>query len=124
MGTPLQVLGGTEAARLLGVSPVTISRWKAAGDMPAPDAELSSGPIWRRSTLTRWGHKQGRLTCTLCGHTVEPKERLDTTNGGYPLRWPAHFWCVADHAHEAARDAELEQGADPALLAYERPFNG
>lgn len=48
----LEVYGAAEAARLLGVTNVTISRWIRDGRL-VPDAYLSCGPIFRRATLEK-----------------------------------------------------------------------
>ena len=52
----LDILGVTEAAEVLGISVVTFKNWQRAvtAPLPAPDAVLKCGPIWRRSTIERW----------------------------------------------------------------------
>lgn len=60
MASPLNVLGTHEVAQLLGVHRVTVSKWRAAGHMPEPDALLAAGPVWRLSTIARWAKRTGR----------------------------------------------------------------
>ena len=48
----LDILGTAEAARLLGVHKVTISRWIREGTL-TPDVRLECGPIFRRATIMR-----------------------------------------------------------------------
>lgn len=57
----LEVVGAQEVAELLGVHRVTVQKWMAAGTMPAPDAKLAAGPVWRETTIRRWAIRQGRL---------------------------------------------------------------
>jgi hypothetical protein len=50
----LDVLGLTEITALLGSNGDTVKSWYRRGKLPTPDAVLSCGPIWRRSTIERW----------------------------------------------------------------------
>ena len=47
-------LTSSQVAELLGVSPKTISAYKARGQMPAPDREYGRTPLWRYSTIEKW----------------------------------------------------------------------
>lgn len=47
-------LTSQQVAELLGVSPKTISAYKARGQMPAPDREYGRTPLWRYSTIEKW----------------------------------------------------------------------
>lgn len=60
-GDNLSMLGGNivyltskQVAELLGVSPKTISSYKARGQMPAPDREYGRTPLWKYSTIQEW----------------------------------------------------------------------
>lgn len=68
----LKVVGTSEVAALLGVHAVTVSKWtRGVNSFPAPDAQLASGPVWRRSTIDRWAVKTGRRKpCQVCGVAV------------------------------------------------------
>jgi hypothetical protein len=50
----LDVVGIAEVAVMLDINRATVRSWQLRGHLPAPDAELASGPIWRRSTITKW----------------------------------------------------------------------
>jgi prophage regulatory protein len=52
--TALDLLGAAEVAAVLGVSRKTVAAYLARGQMPAPDARLACGPIWRRGSLEVW----------------------------------------------------------------------
>jgi predicted DNA-binding transcriptional regulator AlpA len=47
-------LTSKQVAELLGVSPKTISAYKARGQMPAPDREYGRTPLWKHSTIQEW----------------------------------------------------------------------
>lgn len=47
-------LTSKQIAELLGVSPKTISAYKARGQMPAPDKEYGRTPLWKFSTIQQW----------------------------------------------------------------------
>lgn len=47
-------LTSQQVAELLGVSPKTISAYKARGQMPKPDREYGRTPLWRLSTIQKW----------------------------------------------------------------------
>ena len=53
-----QVVGATEAAELLGISPGTVTSYVARGQIVAPLARLSCGPVWLRDDLERWQAKR------------------------------------------------------------------
>lgn len=57
--TTLDVVGVEQIAQMFNVNRVTVSKWRAAGKLPPPDAELGI-PIWRRSTILRWADEVGR----------------------------------------------------------------
>ena len=49
------LVGITEIARMLGVSPQRADQLsRAYADFPAPEAELSAGRIWKRAAVERW----------------------------------------------------------------------
>lgn len=47
-------LTSKEVADLIGVSPKTISAYKARGQMPKPDREYGRTPLWSYSTIEKW----------------------------------------------------------------------
>jgi hypothetical protein len=50
----LDIVGITEISELTNVGTKSVRNWYVRGIMPPPDAKLACGPIWRRSTITRW----------------------------------------------------------------------
>ena len=61
---PERYVGAAEVAEFLGVSKQRVSELRSAGRMPAPVAELRSGPVWAVSSLQRfvdsWDRRPGR----------------------------------------------------------------
>jgi hypothetical protein len=57
---PLDIVGLHEVTVITGVRPNTLSAWMRRGHIPAPDARLACGPVWRRSTITAWVNGAGR----------------------------------------------------------------
>jgi len=61
---PEGYVGVTEIAKLLGVSRQRVAQLRRRRDFPAPIAELAAGPVWTRTSLTRfveaWPRKPGR----------------------------------------------------------------
>jgi predicted DNA-binding transcriptional regulator AlpA len=47
-------LTSKQVAELLGVSPKTISAYKARNQMPAPDKEYGRTPLWSYETIEKW----------------------------------------------------------------------
>jgi predicted DNA-binding transcriptional regulator AlpA len=47
-------LTSKQVAELLGVSPKTISAYKARGQMPKPDKEYGRTPLWSYDTIEKW----------------------------------------------------------------------
>jgi hypothetical protein len=56
---PLDIVGMTEIAAMLNVNVGAVKTWNRRGHLPAPDARLSCGPIWQRSTIERWRNEAG-----------------------------------------------------------------
>lgn len=54
LGSNIVYLTSKQVAELLGVSPKTISSYKARGQMPAPDREYGRTPLWKYSTIQEW----------------------------------------------------------------------
>jgi predicted DNA-binding transcriptional regulator AlpA len=54
IGNNLVYLTSKQVAELLGVSPKTISSYKARGQMPKPDREYGRTPLWKYSTIQEW----------------------------------------------------------------------
>jgi len=61
---PEGYVGVTEFAGLLGVSRQRVAQLRDREDFPAPIAELAAGPVWTRTSLTRfveaWPRRPGR----------------------------------------------------------------
>ena len=64
--TTLDVVGVNDIALMFNVNRVTVSKWRAAGKLPPPDAELGI-PIWQRATILRWADNTGRAVIQLGG---------------------------------------------------------
>jgi hypothetical protein len=47
----LDLVGTAEAAAMLGVERPRIGRWRKAGIMPEPVAEIAATPVWLRSQI-------------------------------------------------------------------------
>jgi predicted site-specific integrase-resolvase len=58
----LDILGPGEVAELLGVTPITVARWRRDGVLPEPDAMLKRVAVWERDTVLLWARETGRLT--------------------------------------------------------------
>lgn len=54
LGSNIVYLTSKQVAELLGVSPKTISAYKARGQMPKPDREYGRTPLWKYSTIQEW----------------------------------------------------------------------
>lgn len=48
---PLDLVGVAESAEVLAKPTSRVKRWQASGKMPAPVAELRSGPVWFREDV-------------------------------------------------------------------------
>lgn len=55
-------LTSTEVARLLRLSPSTITAYRARGKMPAPDMQYGRTPLWLPETIMNWRGAQARAT--------------------------------------------------------------
>lgn len=55
------IYGPIEVAALARVQVETVSRWRARGIAPEPDAVISRVPLWRERTIVRWLEQTGRL---------------------------------------------------------------
>jgi hypothetical protein len=47
----MKVYGITEIARALDAEPGLVGKWRERHKLPAPDAELSTGPVWLADTI-------------------------------------------------------------------------
>ena len=47
-------LTSKQIAELLGISPKTISAYKARNQMPKPDKEYGRTPLWSYDTIEKW----------------------------------------------------------------------
>lgn len=54
LGSNIVYLTSKQVAELLGVSPKTISSYKARGQMPKPDREYGRTPLWKYTTIQEW----------------------------------------------------------------------
>lgn len=62
MSPSLEIVDTEAIAERLGVKKGTVHQWRFRhDDFPAPDGNLSTGPIWRWSTVKTWASKNGRL---------------------------------------------------------------
>jgi hypothetical protein len=57
---PNQLLGVFEVARLLRVSPLTVTKWKQRGIFIAPTASLAIGDVYDRDAVIEWAKETGR----------------------------------------------------------------
>jgi hypothetical protein len=48
---PVQVYGIAEIARALDTDPGLVGKWRERHKLPAPDAELATGPVWLADTI-------------------------------------------------------------------------
>jgi DNA-binding transcriptional MerR regulator len=55
-------LTATEVAAQLGLSPSTITAYRARGKMPAPDIQYGRTPLWTPETIRKWRGAQARAT--------------------------------------------------------------
>jgi prophage regulatory protein len=57
----VELLGVTEAARLLGVSRQRVQQLTESDpDFPAPVATLARGRVWERDAIEKWAKATGR----------------------------------------------------------------
>jgi predicted DNA-binding transcriptional regulator AlpA len=49
-----------EIAELTGLAMRTIYAYRQSGKLPAPDFELSVGPVWKRETIEQWNRDRNR----------------------------------------------------------------
>lgn len=54
LNTESMYLTSKQIAELLGVSPKTISAYKARNQMPKPDKQYGRTPLWKYSTIKEW----------------------------------------------------------------------
>ena len=47
----MKVYGIAEIARALGTDPGLVGKWRERHKLPAPDAELATGPVWLAGTI-------------------------------------------------------------------------
>jgi hypothetical protein len=47
----VKIYGIAEVARALGADPGLVGKWRERYKLPAPDAELSTGPVWLAETI-------------------------------------------------------------------------
>lgn len=57
---PQDLVGATEAARLLGVSRQRVGQLVERPDFPAPIARLSAGPVWTRGSIDTFNQQWSR----------------------------------------------------------------
>lgn len=49
-----KLYGIAEIAAEIGARPQTVAQWRRRGELPPPDAELKSGPVWVGETIDAW----------------------------------------------------------------------
>lgn len=47
----MKIYGITEIARVLDADPGLVGKWRERHKLPAPDAELATGPVWLAETI-------------------------------------------------------------------------
>lgn len=52
----------TEVAQSLGLSPSTITAYRARGRMPAPDVQYGRTPLWKAETISQWRAGKAQAT--------------------------------------------------------------
>lgn len=52
----------SEVADALGLSPSTLTAYRARGKMPQPDKQYGRTPLWRPETITKWRNQSTRVT--------------------------------------------------------------
>lgn len=60
----IEMLGKTDIANLMGISPAGVAQLVDAGRLPAPDAQVGPRPLWNRRTFDTWflGYQAGQRT--------------------------------------------------------------
>src|SRR5215472_14820801 len=48
---PMKVYGISEIARALDTDPGLVGKWRERHKLPAPDAELATGPVWLADSI-------------------------------------------------------------------------
>ncbi len=56
----MDLVGLTEIAEMLGVSPQRVDQLAATESFPKPVAELAAGRVWKRADVERWAKATGR----------------------------------------------------------------
>jgi len=51
----------TEVAQELGLSPSTVTAYRARGKMPAPDMQYGRTPLWKPETIKAWRSASPRV---------------------------------------------------------------
>lgn len=54
------LVGTAEIAAMFDVSRQYVDRLTKQPDFPAPEVELASGRVWKRSAVEAWAKKKGR----------------------------------------------------------------
>src|SRR5206468_1924836 len=56
----VELVGIAEIAELTGLAMRTIYAYRQSGKLPAPDFELTVGPVWKRKTIEQWDRERNR----------------------------------------------------------------
>ncbi len=56
----MDLVGLTEIAEMLGVSPQRVDQLAATDAFPDPVAEIAAGRIWKRADIEKWARATGR----------------------------------------------------------------
>ena len=56
-----ELVGVTEIAARLGLTPGAVSVWRSRGRLLPPDVELAMGPLWLWARVEAWARANGTL---------------------------------------------------------------
>jgi predicted DNA-binding transcriptional regulator AlpA len=56
----MELVGLTEIAGMLGVSPQRVDQLAATEAFPEPVADLAAGRVWKRADIEKWAKATGR----------------------------------------------------------------
>ncbi len=56
----MDLVGLTEIAEMLGISPQRVDQLAATESFPEPVAELAAGRVWKRADVEKWAKATGR----------------------------------------------------------------